>query len=89
MIRFLYCPPSTIRIRSCTVPVGRLPRPSYYRCRCKNDMNNSELTIADFWEVNQLMPDFDDDKGVGPARVNTDKRKTVFTRLCMEIKPST
>ena len=24
-------------------------------------MNNSELTIADFWEVNQLMPDFDDD----------------------------
>ena len=64
-------------------------RPSCYRCRCKNGVSHSDLTIADFWGVNQLMPDFDDDKGVGLILVNTDKGKAMFECLDMEIRPST
>ena len=64
-------------------------RPSCYRCRCKNGVSHSDLTIADFWGVNQLMPDFDDDKGVGLILVNTDKGKAMFECLDMEIRSST
>ena len=64
-------------------------RPSCYRCRCKNGVSHSDLTIADFWGVNQLMPDFDDDKGVGLVLVNTDKGKAMLECLDMEIRPST
>lgn len=40
-------------------------RPSCYECKCKNGVSHSDLTIADFWGIDRLMPDFDDDKGVG------------------------
>ncbi len=61
-------------------------RPSCYRCRCKNGMSHSDLTIADFWGVNLIMPDFDDDKGVGLVLVNTGKGKAVFDGLNMEVR---
>lgn len=46
-------------------------RPSCYECKCKNGVSHSDLTIADFWGIDRLMPDFDDDKGVGLVLVNT------------------
>ena len=52
-------------------------------------MSHSDLTIADYWGVNHLMPDFDDDKGVGLVLVNTEKGKSAFERLDMEVRPST
>ena len=61
-------------------------RPSCYRCRCKNGMSHSDLTIADFWGINLIMPDFDDDKGVGLVLVNTGKGKVVFDGLNMEAR---
>ena len=64
-------------------------RPSCYHCRCKNGVSHSDLTIADYWGVNHLMPDFDDDKGVGLVLVNTEKGNAVFERLDMEVRPST
>ena len=63
-------------------------RPSCYRCRCKNGVSHSDLTIADYWGINQLMPDFDDDKGVGLVLINTEKGKAVFDTLNMEVRTS-
>ena len=63
-------------------------RPSCYRCLCKNGVSHSDLTIADFWGINWLMPDFDDDKGVGLVLVNTEKGKEIFNTLDMEIRMS-
>lgn len=59
-------------------------RPSCYRCKCKNGVSHSDLTIGDFWGVRQAMPDFNDDKGVGLVLVNTEKGKNVFASLDME-----
>lgn len=64
-------------------------RPSCYRCRCKNGVSHSDLTIADFWGVPVAMPDFDDDKGVGLVLVNTDKGKAVFDVLDMDVRSTT
>ena len=63
-------------------------RPSCYRCRCKNGVSHSDLTIADYWGIDRLMPDFDDDKGVGLVLVNTGKGKEMFNSLDMEIRMS-
>lgn len=61
-------------------------RPSCYRCLCKNGVSHSDLTIGDFWGIDYLMPDFDDDKGVGLVLVSTDKGKAVFDALDMEVR---
>ena len=61
-------------------------RPSCYCCRCKNGVSRSDLTIADFWGIGSLMPDFDDDKGVGLVLVNSIKGKSVFDSLDMEVR---
>lgn len=39
-------------------------RPSCYGCRAKGGRSGSDITIADFWGIQNIMPDFDDDKGV-------------------------
>lgn len=63
-------------------------RPSCYRCKCKNGVSHSDLTIADFWGIDELIPDFDDDKGVGMVLINTEKGKYIFERLSMEVRLS-
>ncbi len=56
-------------------------RPSCYECRHKCGKSGSDLTIADFWGINNLMPEFDDDKGVGLVLVNSDRGAEVFDSL--------
>ena len=63
-------------------------RPSCYRCKCKSGVSHSDLTIADYWGIQMVMPDFDDDKGVGLVLINTDKGKDVFSTLDMDIRKS-
>ncbi len=64
-------------------------RPSCYACKCKDGSGHSNLTIADFWGIDRLMPDFDDDKGVGLVLLNTRKGEEIFQALDMEVRTST
>ena len=48
-------------------------RPSCHNCTAKCGRSNSDLTIADFWGVQHLYPQMDDDKGTGLVFVNTEK----------------
>ena len=63
-------------------------RPSCYDCKCKNGVNHSDLTIADFWGIQNVTSDFDDDKGVGLVLVNTQKGKEYFELLGMDVRKS-
>lgn len=63
-------------------------RPSCYLCKCKNGVSNSDITIADYWGINQIMPDFDDDKGVGLVLLSTEKGYECFSALGMIVKES-
>lgn len=47
-------------------------RPSCYKCTAKNGASGSDLTIADFWGIQNYHPEFDDDKGVSLIFVHTD-----------------
>ena len=63
-------------------------RPSCYACKCKNGVNHSDMTIADFWGINQIAPEFDDDKGVGLVLLNTKKGEEYFSSLPIDMMPS-
>ncbi len=56
-------------------------RPSCYDCQHKCGKSGSDLTIADFWGIDRLMPEFDDDKGVGLVLPNSGKGSKVFFSL--------
>ena len=59
-------------------------RPSCYSCPAKDGKSGSDLTIADFWGVENLYPEFDDDKGVGVVFVHTEKGKSIFSSIEVE-----
>lgn len=59
-----------------------------YGCRCKDGASHSDLTIADFWGVQDIMPDFDDDKGVGLILVGSDKGKKILENIGLEVRLS-
>lgn len=63
-------------------------RPSCYQCRCKNGVSHSDLTIADYWGIDKLMPEFDDDKGIGLVLLNTKQGENIFSKLDMDIRLS-
>jgi coenzyme F420-reducing hydrogenase beta subunit len=63
-------------------------RPSCHHCRAKSGMSNSDLTIADFWGIQNVASQMDDDKGTNLILVNTvkgekylDSSKTIYTEV--------
>lgn len=48
-------------------------RPICHNCMFKSGCGNSDLSIADFWGVDKVLPDFYDDKGCSLVLVNTSK----------------
>lgn len=48
-------------------------RPSCQMCPAKQLKSGSDITLGDFWGINSLMPEIDDDKGVSVVIVNTEK----------------
>lgn len=53
-------------------------RPSCYNCRSKGNNKMSDLTIADFWGVDDLAPEMYDNKGTSLVIVRTEKGEKVF-----------
>lgn len=53
-------------------------RPSCYQCIYTNCNRPSDFTLADFWGIDNIVPGFNDDKGVSLLFVNTQKGKTLF-----------
>ncbi len=48
-------------------------RPSCYACKCKNGRSGSDIVIADYWRINKVLPEFNDNKGISLILVNTEK----------------
>lgn len=54
-------------------------RPSCYQCSCKSGKSNSDISIADYWNIQQVLPDFDDDKGISLVLINSSKGERIFS----------
>lgn len=53
-------------------------RPSCYHCKAKSGRSHSDITIADYWGIQHLHPQMDDDKGTGLVFLNTPKGQDFF-----------
>ena len=56
-------------------------RPSCYDCRFKGIERKSDFTLADFWGIEKIDPEMDDDKGLNLVFVNSDKGKQIFDEI--------
>ena len=60
-------------------------RPSCYNCNFKTKGRVSDFTLADFWGINKIYPDMDDDKGVSLVITHSEKADRIFYKLKREI----
>ena len=54
-------------------------RPSCYQCRFKTVERNSDITLADYWGVNKVLPDMFDDKGTSLILIHSEAGKSLWT----------
>ncbi len=56
-------------------------RPSCYSCHFKGIQRKSDITIADFWGIDEVIPDMNDHKGTSLVFVHTTKGRKVFSEI--------
>lgn len=56
-------------------------RPSCEKCPSKSGRSGCDITLADYWGVNILNPDMDDDKGTSLILAYTEKGKNILKEL--------
>lgn len=61
-------------------------RPACYNCNYANFFRVSDITIADFWGIEKLESDFDDDKGVSLLLINSEKGMNFFRDARKQMK---
>lgn len=61
-------------------------RPSCYACHSKSVDRESDITLADFWGVDKILPEMYDDKGTSLVVVSSQKGKDLFDRVQGEMR---
>lgn len=61
-------------------------RPSCYECKAKNFTNNSDISLADYWGVQNKHLEFDDDKGISLILVNSRKGQEIIDKISDDIE---
>ncbi|GKX31766.1 F420H(2):quinone oxidoreductase [Vallitalea longa] len=56
-------------------------RPSCYECNFKSLNRQSDITLADFWGIWNVLPEMDDDKGTSLIFVNSDIGKSMIKQI--------
>ena len=56
-------------------------RPSCYQCGAKKINRISDFTAADFWGIQDVCPEMDDDKGTSLLLVHSEKGRAVFEEI--------
>ena len=56
-------------------------RDSCYNCNFKDLHRNSDITLADFWGVDNIMPEMNDNKGTNLVIVNSKKGKELIDKI--------
>ena len=53
-------------------------RPSCHKCSFKAEHRPSDITLADFWGIENVLPEMDDDKGTSVIMINSNKGRLLF-----------
>lgn len=64
-------------------------RPSCYACSAKLGKSGTDITLGDFWGIENHLPEFDDDKGISLVMVQSQKGAKYFNAIesnCVEVE---
>lgn len=61
-------------------------RPACYDCRFKSDFDRSDLTLGDFWGIQHVLPDMNDEKGTSLVLVRSRKGRQLLDRIAPNLK---
>lgn len=56
-------------------------RPSCYKCRFTNIFRPSDITLGDYWSIQESHPEFYDKRGVSFLFINSDKGQNLFSNV--------
>lgn len=56
-------------------------RESCYHCHFKKIKRKSDITIADFWGINEVAPEFNDEKGASTIMIHSPKGEEIFENI--------
>ena len=56
-------------------------RPSCYFCPVKGGRSGADITLGDFWGIQNVLPLFDDDKGVSAVLLHSEKGKEYYSKI--------
>lgn len=60
-------------------------RPSCYHCVARLGKSGADIAIADYWGIQRIHPELDDDKGVNLVLINTQKGKIYFNEIAASL----
>ena len=61
-------------------------RPSCYACHFKGTRRVADITLGDFWGIENVVPELDDNKGTSLVLCNTEKGKQLFDNICSQVE---
>ncbi len=61
-------------------------RPCCYECPFKSVMHPGDITIADYWGIEKVAPEFDDNKGVSLVLINNDRGNELFEKVKKDLQ---
>lgn len=61
-------------------------RSSCYSCAFKTEKRQADITLADFWGIQDVLPDIDDDKGTSFVWIHSDKGMKMFDAIKDKMK---
>ena len=56
-------------------------RQSCYCCKFKGTIRKSDITVADYWGIDRILPEIDDNKGLSLLLVNTEKGNALLSDI--------
>ena len=56
-------------------------RQSCYNCKFKQINRVSDITVADFWGIDKIIPKMDDDKGISLVVLHNKKGENLFNKV--------
>lgn len=65
---------------------GVFTRPSCFACRFKGFPRTSDITLADFWGIENIDPSMDQDKGTSLVMINSPKGMKLFESIKEQIE---
>lgn len=65
---------------------GNFARPSCYECPFKGFPQKADITLADFWGIENIDASMDQDKGTSLVMINSDKGRNLFNAIKEKIE---